>query len=518
MFAPINKLPPEILVHTCTFVPASEAKSDFAHICAQVCRHWWNTLISSPSLWNEILVEEPLHADVHLTRSGEVPLEVYFYRASPVDRFCRKIVPHLNRVRLLYLSLNRANCETILDSLEASGRAMSLRKFHFQKGSSELNLSASMMVKISSFATNITALVLWNIDVHLSSLTFPCLLYFYLVTQVGFQSPRVSDVIGLLRGSPLLEEVDLHYASYSDLDNAGTHIEPVTLQHLKRVLLKGRPSPSLHPLPYIEADLLPYLSFPSAGQCRIDIYPASVSFPHGTSYLLSLIRAWELISGHGGGFGRGDGFTRFELFIKESPDALSGWLGVVEQGDIRAEIFLPEDMYTSSWPFPMPDWETTTTDGETGTGYAAECEIQAQLTRLGGHLDPLRWNPSPLATLKSLVIAGFGYTTSKARYLEYLRECFEGLSQLRHFQAKETNLWMITHLLRPYEDGSGGMALLFPLLESLSFCNCAPVGPLLPTLLEAMKERAALGNVLETVSVDYEKVDLSELGNVQGTT
>ena len=304
---------------------------------------------------------------------------------------------------------------------------MSLHDFHFKKGSPELSLSASMMEKISSFAANITALILWNVDGHLSSLTFLRLLHFYIITKGGHKGPQVSDVIGFLRGSPVLQELDLQCASCSCTDDATTHIKPVTLQCLKRVLLRGRPSPpSHHPLPYIEVDILPHLYLPPAGQCRIDIYPADVSFPRGTNYLLTLIHAWEFISGHGGGFGGGDRFTCFQFSIKESPNSPSGWLGVVEQGDIRVEVFHPKDPPMSSWLFPMPDWETTTTGEKLGARDADECEIMVQLTRLGGYLDPLQWNPLPLATLESLVVTGFGYTTNKTKYLEYLRERFRG--------------------------------------------------------------------------------------------
>ena len=96
VFAPINKLPPEILVHICTLFPASEAKFDFAHTCAQVCHYWRNTLLGSPSLLNKIFVEDPLHVDVHLARSGEVPLKVYFCGQSSLDRFCQKVILHLD--------------------------------------------------------------------------------------------------------------------------------------------------------------------------------------------------------------------------------------------------------------------------------------------------------------------------------------------------------------------------------------------------------------------------------------
>ena len=406
----------------------------------------------------------------------------------------------------------------MLGSLEA-GRGVLLRELYFEKGSTRLSLSASMMEKMTSFATNITTLVLWNVDTNISSLEFPHLLHFALTTQVGYEGPRVSDVIGFLRGSPVLEELDLHCTSCSYADDTDTYTEPVTLQHLKHALLGGKPSPpSHHPLPYIDIDLLPYLYLPPVGQCRIDINPENVTFPRDTNYLLTLIHAWEFVSGSGDGFGGDAGFTRFQFSIEESPNTLTGRLGVVEQGNIRVAIFGPEGGLPSGQPLVMPDWETVITGEEAGAGGVGEGEIKEQLSRLGCYLDPLRWSPSPLAALKSIGVTGFGHTRNKARYLEYLRECFRGLGQIRHFQAQETNLWMITHLLRPFDDGLGGMVLLFPLLESLCFYGCMPVGLPLPALREVMKERTALGNVLETVWVDDQMVDLSEPQDIQGVS
>lgn len=174
VFAPISKLPPEILTHVCTFAPY--AISDFAHLCAQVCRSWRNTLLSSPSLWNEIHADYPLHVNFHLARSGKVPLELYFRGGSPVDRFCRKVVPHIDRVRLLHLSLCAGDQERILDSLSGGPEMTLLRDLRFEKASTRLRLSASMMEKMSSFAANTTNLSLWNVDPHLLSLRLPHLL------------------------------------------------------------------------------------------------------------------------------------------------------------------------------------------------------------------------------------------------------------------------------------------------------------------------------------------------------
>jgi len=372
-----------------------------------------------------------------------------------------------------------------------------------------------MMEKISSFAANITTLVLWNVDTNLSSLVFQRLVRFTLITQDGFEGPRVSDVVGLIRGFPVLEVLNLRRTRYSCEDEAGTDIEPVTLQHLKLAKLGGQPSPpSPNSLPFVEVDLLPHLRFPQTSQRCIRINSDNATFPHDTNYLLSLFHAWNLISGSVDGFGGGARLSYVNLSIQESPSALTGRLEIVGQDDLCVKILNPENIPRSNPQWPMPDWETT--DDEYGAGDGEE--IQAQLSRLGCYLDPLQWNPSPLAALEILLFSGFGHTSNKRKYLQYLRECFKGLNQIRKFQVEETNLWVVIHLLRPFEDESGGTVLVFPLLEFLSFDRCTPVELPISALLEVMKERAMLGNIVETVLGDDEEIDLSELHDIEEAT
>ena len=314
----------------------------------------------------------------------------------------------------------------------------------------------------------------------------------------------------------MLEKLFLNHIIYST-DDANTHIEPVVLQHLKFARLGGSPSSqSPNSLPYIEVDLLPYLSLPPTGQCDIRIGPMGVGFPHGMNYLLTLIHAWEIISGPGGSFGGGSGFTHAMFSIEESPNTFTGQLQSWTAGWGGSIWVCPEDMVLDSQSWLTPDWETTTTDEDPGVGEAVDDEFQAQLSRLGHYLDPLRWSPSPLAAVEILILCGFGYTTNKGKYLQYLRECFRGMNRVHKFQVDKTNPGMVAHLLHPFQAESGGTVLLFPLLQLLSFSNCTPVK--LPQLLEAMKKRAGLGNVLEMALVDNEKVDLSELSDIQERT
>ena len=415
----------------------------------------------------------------------------------------------MDRVRLLYLSLHVGDCKQVLDSLGV-GRAMSLRKLHLKKRSITLHFSAQMMKKIYSFAANITSLVLRNIGASLSSLTFPRLLHFSIATHDGFPGPRVSDVVGFIRGSPVLEVLDLCRVRCSYVGNPNTHIEPVTLQHLKSAKLGGRPSQQFpNALPYLEVDFFRYLRLPQAGERSISIYPMSAPFPRDTNHLLTLVHAWNSISGSGDGFGGGAGFTYFKISINKRPKAFTGQLEIMGRDNLHIKICRCDPIFTSSQAEPTTDWETITTDEDPGAGYPGE------VSRLGRYLDPLRSCPSPLAALETLLLSGFGFTGNKGEHLQYLRECFRGLGQVRELQVGEMNLWMIAHLLRPFEDGSGGMVLLFPLLELLSFGNCTPAELPLPAFREMVKERAGLGNVLKTVFVDGERVNVSELWDTQ---
>ena len=512
--APINKLPPEILAYVCTFTP--EIISDFAHLCAQVCRYWRNVLLESPLLWNEIYVGDSLHVEVHLARSGEAPLDLYIDGEPRVGRLLGKVIPHLGRVRLLYLFL-RAGDDRILDRLVEPEMTL-LRDLRFERTSSALRLSASIMAKISSLGVNTTKLLLCNTDTHLSSLKFPHLRCFCLITEAGFEKPHISDMIDFLRGHPMLEELKLDRVNHFRTDDAGTNIEPTSLQHLKVARLGGWPSStSSDSLPYLEVDLLPYLRLPSTGQCSINISSPDVTLPRRTNYLLTLIHAWEIISSHGGDFSGGFEFARVELSVEESPRAFTGQLELWIAG-WGSLCVGPEEMAASNLPWLPPDWETTNTDKDPGAGEAGDDEFKAQLLRLGRYLDPLRRYPSPLVTVETLVLRGFGYTRNKGKYLQYLRKCFKGLNRVREFQADKTNPWMVVHLLQPFEGRSGGMVLLFPLLQLLTFSNCTPVELPRSEFLEMTKKRAELGTTMKEARVDNEEVDLSELSGVQDRT
>ena len=98
-FVPVNRLPPEIL----GLIPSSlPSKRDLINATA-VCRHWRDTLLSSPDLWCDIDCSGsrgPLRDHMFrecLGRSGTVPLNI---RLTSV-RYLPDITPHLARFSAL---------------------------------------------------------------------------------------------------------------------------------------------------------------------------------------------------------------------------------------------------------------------------------------------------------------------------------------------------------------------------------------------------------------------------------
>ena len=102
-FVPVNRLPPEVL----GLIPSSfHSKRDLINATA-VCRHWRNTLLSSPDLWCDIDCSGgrgPLRQYMFqecLERSRTVPLNV---RLTSV-RYLPDVAPHLARFSALEIEL-----------------------------------------------------------------------------------------------------------------------------------------------------------------------------------------------------------------------------------------------------------------------------------------------------------------------------------------------------------------------------------------------------------------------------
>ena len=102
-FAPVNRLPPEIL----GLIPSSfRSKRDLINATA-ICRHWRNALLSYPDLWCDVDCSGslgPLRECMFrecLQRSWSAPLNV---RLTSV-RYLPSITPHLHRFNSLEIQL-----------------------------------------------------------------------------------------------------------------------------------------------------------------------------------------------------------------------------------------------------------------------------------------------------------------------------------------------------------------------------------------------------------------------------
>lgn len=110
VFAPVNKLPAEILARIFKilamqtalpdpFLPDLSSYTDTLSwiVVCQVCRYWRETALAFPSLWSNIDTHSPLAALALLDRSAASPIHVYLRDAVRSSGF----TPCLNRARLL---------------------------------------------------------------------------------------------------------------------------------------------------------------------------------------------------------------------------------------------------------------------------------------------------------------------------------------------------------------------------------------------------------------------------------
>lgn len=101
---PVNRLPPELLVHIFSFLGGGS----FAVPASQVCRRWRDVALDTPSLWTVIREEDDVFAaQCFMERSRHAKLDVSFIidMRAPDDFLILRslVIPHATRIRRLHL-------------------------------------------------------------------------------------------------------------------------------------------------------------------------------------------------------------------------------------------------------------------------------------------------------------------------------------------------------------------------------------------------------------------------------
>lgn len=268
-FAPINRLPPEVL----GLIPSSfRSKRDLISATA-VCRHWRNTLLASPDLWCDVDCSGslgPLREHMFqecLRRSGSVPLNV---RLTSV-RYLPDITPHLPRFGSLDVRL------TVPEQLGKIAAHFSQPSPLLQK----LSISAAppwdqtiLSIPPTLFGGQLEALRTLRLTGFLTlkiPYHFPQLTRFDLQTR-GSLSFKVDGMLKILERMPLLEVLHIKFRpSHHPPTSFPSTSRLVTLPNLKEVELSS--SDDLCVIPPCIPPLLFALTLPSVKRIAIGMLP-----------------------------------------------------------------------------------------------------------------------------------------------------------------------------------------------------------------------------------------------------
>lgn len=272
-FAPVNRLPPEVLGLIQTF-----RKSERDLISAPAaCAYWRRTLTSTPNLWNKIICSERENSEVvapriqaYLGRSRSIPVEVRIHAHSS-----RLLSSDTERISSLRMILDHpSNLDEIEKHLSKPAPILGAVSFHVEDWDQPTLVLPPAFFE--EFLSSVRALDLYGVTLPLG----PCKLSGLTKFTLSMRATSVSSIVLLdaLEQMPSLRvfEVRLDYASRQDpvpIDYA------IILPHLEEVATTrdDRFDP-----PHADT-ILPSLCLPSARRVSVRLINAS-GFP-GSSIL-----------------------------------------------------------------------------------------------------------------------------------------------------------------------------------------------------------------------------------------
>jgi len=112
MFAPINKIPPEILVLIPDFWDTCDRDEDVIAL-THVCRTWREVFVSRSSLWTNFDCSDEEKTQVYFERSKSSPINLSLEGICPCDPFFQ-IIPHVTgRLKSVFIMGPLGNVEVV---------------------------------------------------------------------------------------------------------------------------------------------------------------------------------------------------------------------------------------------------------------------------------------------------------------------------------------------------------------------------------------------------------------------
>ena len=231
-FSPINRLPPETLAMIPSFLFHGRDRIVTTH----VCRHWRNTFLSTPALWDAVTAfYDPEQTAVHLERSGDIPLNVSIV-AGGLDSMCRSasfrmLGQHSHRFGAMRLGKSFLDTEDVFSIMENPFPHLIKLELQIPDGGvigglegphpfpplKSLTLDGGMRY-LRRFQPS-----------NLRKLGVGC---------YGWEF-QLSSLLEFLATAPLLEELEFKINQIAEIDGLGDDVPPVVLKHLQRIVFRG---------------------------------------------------------------------------------------------------------------------------------------------------------------------------------------------------------------------------------------------------------------------------------------
>ena len=273
-FAPINKLPPEILALIATFFEPGRLLIN----ATAVCRYWRTALLSFPRVWSRIACSNEKLFKTYLERSKSVPLEVQLPRS--LSRPLASLVPHTSRLVSLTVSVTGpSSFEQLAHHLIKPIPTLHEFSIFVCSGTGELRIPSDIS---NDHFLHVEKLRL----VQVSSLRAPGV--FPRVTELEWtaKSRTFVPLLEMLVELPALEQVEIAFPGFY---NPITRVHLVTLPNVQRM--------TLHCSDGKVPDFLEFLKLPSLTSLVIDgvqNLPQSFAILPDTPFAINLPNFAEL--------------------------------------------------------------------------------------------------------------------------------------------------------------------------------------------------------------------------------
>ncbi|OBZ78077.1 hypothetical protein A0H81_02752 [Grifola frondosa] len=235
---PIHRLPNELLARIFLQVVAATLPSMRWMVVAQICHHWRAVALSSPRLWSTICSQNIGCIRVHLRRSRSVPLDISFditrirfdkKLMETVQQFAELVVPHIHRIRRLYIdSWGPEAMESLSSALNAP--ALCLTELSLSLRSSKSNTLAAQFFNGSAPLLQSLSLLAMLTP---SDSPFYCGLLSLELQECSIKS---DEFLRILQACPLLQCLTLRNTGLALSRDINTYPEPARIVELPRLV------------------------------------------------------------------------------------------------------------------------------------------------------------------------------------------------------------------------------------------------------------------------------------------